>query len=99
LTFRFRLYPDSPQEKCKVGFIVKRQLGKATYRNRAKRLMREAYRKNQHALLELVVRKEVGLHGAFAIRTLEIDYGQVEEDLLYLLDKTTKFLDSTSLAD
>jgi ribonuclease P protein component len=42
-------------EETKVGFITSRRLGNATVRNRARRLMREAYRLNKQKLRQPVI--------------------------------------------
>ncbi len=96
LSFRFRLLPGQPEEGCQIGFIVKRTLGKASYRNRVKRLMREVYRKNQQQLCDTVADNGVGFHGAFSTRTLDLDYDQVRDDITHLLDRTSQFIDSSS---
>ncbi len=66
-------------EETKVGFITSRRLGNATVRNRARRLMREAYRLNKHKLkqpVELILVARPALAG----RTCK----EVEVELLAL---------------
>jgi ribonuclease P protein component len=49
---------------CRLGITVTRRFGKATARNRAKRVLREAFRRNKHRLpgaLDLVVNAHVDI--------------------------------------
>jgi ribonuclease P protein component len=84
INFRFRLYPDSKAD-CQMGFIVKKKLGNAVKRNRVKRLMKEAYRLNQHAISELVLSNNLCLHGAFLANTIEMTFDQAEQNIKKLL--------------
>ena len=72
-----------PELPRKAGFVAGRRVGGAVARNRSKRLMREAYRRNKGALPEsgvqlvLVARMGCG----------EAAYGDVEAQLLSLFER------------
>jgi ribonuclease P protein component len=49
---------------CRLGITVTRRFGKATTRNRAKRVLREVFRRNKHRLpgaLDIVVNAHVSI--------------------------------------
>lgn len=67
------------QPKARVGIVTSRAIGGAVQRNRARRLLREAYRVNKHKLKD-------NLHMVIAARTAIRDKGlrDVEAELLRL---------------
>lgn len=75
-----------------MGFIVKTKLGKAAYRNRMKRIMREAYRLNKHLLTDLFANGTFGFHGVLMANTLEADFDSAREDVAYLLTQARNYL-------
>lgn len=83
---RYRIYKD-PSEGCLIGFIVSKKLGKATKRNRIKRLLREVYRTHQHLLTDLFAKDTFGFHGVFMARQIDLTYSVVQEDMILLIKK------------
>lgn len=66
----------------RVGFVTGKKLGGAVIRNRVKRLMKEAFRLNQHRLLEGVDLVLVGRHNA-----VQANFQAVQKALLDLFQK------------
>lgn len=86
INVRFRIYSDAEPD-CLMGFIVKKKLGNAVKRNRVKRLMREAYRLNQHAISDLVLSQNICFHGAFLANTIDLTFEQAEQNIKKLLSE------------
>lgn len=85
LHFRYRLY-QNPDEGCFVGFIApKKKMRGAVQRNRAKRLMREAYRLNQTYLQDIFKENIIGFHGAFIANKSILTYSEIENDVKKIL--------------
>jgi ribonuclease P protein component len=89
--FRYRIYKN-PDEGCMIGFIVMKRLGNAAKRNKIKRLIREAYRTNQHLLSDLFSNGTFGLHGVFMARHTNVTYQSIQADVVQLLEKLRETL-------
>jgi ribonuclease P protein component len=70
-------------DESKVAFAVGKKIGNAVIRNRIKRIMREAYRKNL-----LLVKKNYYLIFIARAKIKGISYNNVEKSMLSLLNKT-----------
>lgn len=81
---------------CLMGFIVKKSLGKANKRNRMKRLLKEAYRLHQHLLSDPLQDVHLTFHGVLMAKTVDIDYNEVEQDVVALLQKVRDQLPTIS---
>lgn len=92
IQFRYRHYAD-PSEGCMIGFIApKKKIKSAVKRNRVKRLLREAYRKNQGTIQDLFNHQNFGFHAVFMVNSDEVSYQQIETDMVPILNQVRKKL-------
>lgn len=92
---RFQLIDDS-KFGCQMGFIVKKNLGKAHKRNKMKRLLKEAYRLHQHILSKPLENARITFHGAFMAKAVDLEYAVVEQNVIRLLKKVRDKLPTIS---
>jgi ribonuclease P protein component len=93
IDLRFLLFSDS-NEGFRMGFVASKRLGNAVKRNHIKRLMREAYRLNQHILSEFC-NNTIGLHGVLIAKNTDSDFKTVENDCINLLKQVRKHIQNT----
>lgn len=83
---------DGPNGDVRVAFIAGRRLGNAVRRNRGKRLLREAYRLQQHFLDPVTQTSAIVLHMGFILKNPRATYPQLHEETGRLLQKLAKTL-------
>jgi len=76
------LFLDSEVSGVKVAAAVSKKAGKAVWRNRVKRLIKESYRLNKKPLLEKLLNKKIQLLLVFAPNRLS----ETSNKKIYLLD-------------
>ncbi|SET01323.1 ribonuclease P protein component [Anaerobranca gottschalkii] len=79
------LYFYKTNTKGKVGFVVSKKIGKATVRNKYKRLMREAFRNSP-----VEINEYINLIFLARPKIVEADYNVIMKDIVYLLKKVNK---------
>ncbi len=84
LRIKFLKIDHSSENTIQTGFSApKRKFKKAVDRNRVKRLMREAYRKNKHLLIDTIKEKHIIMFTF--IDENEHKYVEIEEKMIFLL--------------
>lgn len=87
---------DDPARKDLVGFISPAKIGNAVKRVYTKRLLREAYRLNQHLLVNRAKVSQKSLHAAFIAKHALNDFSAIEADVKLLLSRLSEKLNRLS---
>jgi len=64
--FYYALPGEGKEIPVKIAAAVSKRAGKSVWRNRVKRLIRDAYRLNKHQILEHCIRKKINLYIVFS---------------------------------
>lgn len=84
VSLRYVVLPN-PEKGIKFGFIAPKKTGGAVQRNRCKRLLREAFRLNQHILIETADTLQIGIHAVLIARHKNLDFKTAGQQVAALL--------------
>lgn len=86
VNLRYSIY-ENPTEGYLVGFISKKKLGNAVKRTRIRRLMREAYRLNQHIIHDVYSPTAFGMHFVLMANKAHASFDDIQKDVTTLLQQ------------
>lgn len=95
VNLKFTSTPVASSPSFQVAFVAPKKIGNAVHRVRCKRLMREVFRLNQHAIQQLCAQQDLILHLALIIRTKDVTYSAVERDMDSLFSSITARLSNS----
>lgn len=81
------LYFIETEAKGRVGFVASKKIGKATIRNRSKRVIKEAFK-----ISPLRLSREVDLIFLARPKIVEADFDSIKRDITYLTKRANKVL-------
>jgi ribonuclease P protein component len=83
---RYRMHDGQAHGFC-AAFIAGRRMGNAVKRNRGKRLLREAFRLQQHLLDPVVTLPACTLHLGFILKRPDAGFREISDDVAGLLKR------------
>lgn len=91
------LNPDTPEKNyIQVAFTVSRKSGKAVWRNKFKRILRELYRLNKHSLIDILKKRSRKLFFIVSSNKLnektspKLKLRELENDMLEIIEMIKK---------
>ncbi len=90
VTYLITAFPEKSPAQILIS-VPKQHIRKAFRRNRIKRLMREAYRKNKHILYESLEEKQLQMIFCLNYTNKEIlSYDKIHEKIIVILQRLTE---------